>query len=146
MGFPPIEDGDLVLNATYTQFKQQKLANEQAQQQAAQGGPEGDGGPEGGGGQAPEGQEQAQEGQPQEQAPQGQQQEQQAEPLTRNLGELQMALGKAEHQLNHTQKETLAYQRKMVNHYMDTFEKDKKEAMKNIVKLATEHYEEVKDK
>jgi intein/homing endonuclease len=126
--------------------QQQQMAQQQAmaqQQGGPEQGPEG-GGPEGGG-QAPEGQEQPQEGQPQGQPQEGQQ-EQQAEPLTRNLGELQMALGKAEHQLNHTQKETLAYQRKMVNHYMDTFERDKKEAMKNIVKLATEHYEEVKDK
>jgi hypothetical protein len=43
MGYPPIEDGDLVLNATFTQFKQQKMANEQAQEQGAdqQGGDQG---------------------------------------------------------------------------------------------------------
>lgn len=31
MGYAPIEDGDIVLNATFTQFKQMKLANEQEQ-------------------------------------------------------------------------------------------------------------------
>jgi hypothetical protein len=128
------------------QMQQQAMAQQQGGQPQGEGGPEQGpegGGPEGGG-QAPEGQEQGQEGQGQ--ASEGQGQEQQPEQLTRSLGELQVALGKAEHQLNHTQKETLAHQRKMVNHYMDTFEKDKKEALKNIVKLATEHYEDVKDK
>ena len=37
MGLPPIEDGDIVLNATYTQYKAQKLQQEQAAQMPQEG-------------------------------------------------------------------------------------------------------------
>lgn len=51
MGHPPIEDGDIVLNATFTQFKQMKLTAEQQADQGAMGGEPGmeGGGEEGGG-------------------------------------------------------------------------------------------------
>jgi hypothetical protein len=45
MGYPPIDNGDIVLNATYTQYLAQKQAQEQAEQQMMDGGPEG--GPDG---------------------------------------------------------------------------------------------------
>jgi hypothetical protein len=132
--------------------QQQQMMQQQAmaqQQQGGQGQPPPEGGPEGGGGgQPPEGQEQPQEGQPEQQQGQQppQQEQQQPEELTRSLTELQATLGKAEHQLNHNQKETLAYQRKMVDHFMEEFERDRKKAIDKIVDIASEHFEDVKDK
>jgi hypothetical protein len=121
-------------------MQQQAQAQQQQPQQGEEPPPEGGPqGPQGGGEPAPQ-QEQQQEAPPQEQP------QQQPEELARNLTELQAALSKGEHQLNNTQKETLAHQRKMVNHFLETFERDRKEAVKNIVELATEHYEDVKDK
>lgn len=124
------------------QLQQQQAMAQQQQQQAAQGQlPQGQGGgqeppPEGpqggGGGQPPPEQQQA--------APeQGQQPD-----LSRGIDQLQSMM-KAEHHMSNSQKETLAKQRKIVNHILEEFERDKKEAIKDILDLASEHYEGIKD-
>jgi intein/homing endonuclease len=124
--------------------QQQAQAQQQGQLPPNQGGQEGGQepppeGPQGGGGGSPAPQQQGEQAQ-------GQPQQQEEQPLTRSIDQLQSMMSKAEHHLTNSQKETVAKQRKIVNHIMDEFEREKKAAIKDILDLATEHYEDVKDK
>lgn len=123
---------------------QQQAAQQQGQLppgQADQGGgkeppPEGPQGPQGGG--QPSGEQaQAQEGQ--QQAPD------QGQDLSRGIDQLQSMMSKAEHHMTLSQKEILAKQRKIVNHIMDEFERDKKAAIDDILDAASKHYEGIKN-
>lgn len=129
------------------QMQQQQQA--MAQQQAAQGQlPPGKGGQEGGGQEPPpEGPQGGGGGgqPPPEQQGQSAAPEQGQQPdLSRGIDQLQSMM-KAEYHMNNSQKETLAKQRKIVNHILEEFEKDKKESIKDILELASEHYEGIKD-
>lgn len=124
--------------------QQQAQAQQQGQLPPSQGGQEGGQepppeGPQGGGGGSPAPQQQGEQAQ-------GQPQQQEEQPLTRSIDQLQSMMSKAEHHLTNSQKETVAKQRKIVNHIMDEFEREKKAAIKDILDLAAEHYEDVKDK
>lgn len=125
-------------------MQQQAQAAQQQQMQLQQGqGGQGEGGKEpppegpqgGGGGQAPQQEAQPQQGQSQEQG----------QDLSRGIDQLQSMMSKAEHHMTLSQKEILAKQRKIVNHIMDEFERDKKAAIDEILDIASKHHEGIKN-